>query len=126
MYTYEQATGRLSQDGVLKGIGWAGQPPYKNDPAGQCVAKKGPLPRGKYRIGPAYHHPVLGPVTMNLTPDPTNDMCDRDDFRIHGFKADDPKTPINEVEYSSEGCIIQLRPVREAIAAGADRDLEVI
>lgn len=126
MYTFRQSTGELFLKDVLKGKGWAGQPPHKNDPNGQDIAKVGPLPRGKYKIGPAYHHPKLGPVTMNLTPDPTNEMFGRSDFRIHGFAVDDPNTPINETEYSSEGCIIQLRPVREAIAAGADRDLTVV
>ena len=119
MYTFRQSTGELFQDGVLKGKGWAGQPPHKNDPNGQEVKGVGPLPRGKYRIGPAYHHPHLGPVTMNLTPDPSNEMFGRGDFRIHGASEDNP-------EYSSEGCIIQMRPVREAIAAGADRDLTVV
>lgn len=125
MYTYRQSTGELFQDGKLAGKGWAGQPPHKNDPDGQNVSKVGPLPRGKYKIGPAYHHPKLGPVTMNLTPDPSNEMFGRGDFRIHGFKADDLATPQNEQDYSSEGCIIQIRPVRESIATGADRDLTV-
>jgi len=119
MYTFQQSTGKLFHDGALTATGWAGQPPHKNDPNGQCEKNVGPLPRGKYAIGPAYHHPKLGPITMNLTPASSNEMCGRGDFRIHGASASDP-------EHSSEGCIIMPHDIRESIDAGLDRELEVI
>lgn len=120
MFTYQQSTGKISAgDGSLLGTGWAGQEAGKNNPAMQNAANIGPLPRGRYTIGPAYHHPELGAVTMNLTPDTTNEMFGRADFRIHGASFTDP-------EHSSEGCIIQTRPVREMIDASSDRDLSVV
>jgi hypothetical protein len=120
MFTYQQSTGKVfAGDGSLLGIGWSGQEAGKNNPAMQDVANVGPLPRGRYTIGAAYHHPKLGPVTMDLTPDPANEMFGRADLRIHGSKEGDP-------EHSSEGCIIQERPEREVIAASSDRDLIVV
>lgn len=120
MYTYKQSTGQLfDSSGNLLGTGWAGQGDGKNNPDMQDVKNIGPLPQGRYTIGPAYHHPRLGPVTMDLTPSPSNQMFDRADFRIHGASATDP-------EHSSEGCMIQIRIVRESVASGMDKDLEVI
>lgn len=119
MWTYQQANGILSHDGIYEGMGWAGRGAGRNNPAMQNVPNVGPLPKGLYKIGPAYHHPKLGPVTMNLTPAPTNEMFGRADFRIHGASEDDP-------ENSSEGCIIQIRMVRELIDASPDKDLEVV
>lgn len=119
MYTFSQSSGLFQSNGVFIAHGWAGQGPGKNNPAMQDVHKIGTLPRGRYRIGPAYAHPKLGPVVMNLTPDPANEMFDRDVFRIHGAAFKNP-------ELSSEGCIILIRPIRERIRDGADRDLEVI
>lgn len=79
----------------------------------------GPLPQGAYTIGPVYDHPRLGPVTMNLTPDPTNVMFDRAYFRIHPDAIAHPGA-------ASEGCIVQSRPVRERIAASEDHRLSVV
>ena len=120
MWTYQIATRCLLHDGeVVSNTGWAGQGPWQDDPTETNVEKKGPLPCGLYTIGPAYHHDKLGPVTMNLGPDAENEMFGRADFRIHGASATDSA-------HSSEGCIIQLRSVREQIAASPDRRLEVV
>lgn len=107
-------------DGSVAGIGWAGQGAGKNNPDAQNIPNIGPLPRGNYTIGPAYHHPKLGRVTMNLIPDPDNNMEGRADFRIHGAAAP-PDT-----ETSSHGCIIQIRSVRERVAGSSDKRLQVV
>ena len=119
MYTFSQSTGILRHNAVLFGSGWAGQGIGRNNPDSQQIHNIGPLPRGRYSIGKAYQHPHLGPVVMNLTPDDTNVMFGRSDFRIHGAALSHP-------EVSSEGCIIMPREVRQGLDTGTDKDLEVI
>jgi hypothetical protein len=118
MWTFEQKTGRLFADGgILVGTGYAGTGKGRNNPAMQDVIDVGPLPCGYYTIGPAYEHPKLGKVTMNLTPDPSNQMFGRDDFRIHGNNAEDD---------ASEGCMVQGRSVRERVNTSTDKRLRVV
>jgi hypothetical protein len=119
MYTFSQSSGLFQSNGVYIAQGWAGQGPGRNNPAMQGVHNIGPLPRGRYTIGPAYMHPRLGPVVMNLTPDPANNMLGRSAFRIHG-------AALKNTDLSSEGCIVLDRRIRERIRDGADRDLEVV
>lgn len=122
MYTYKISTGQLFDLAmVLCGHGWAGQPPYKNDPSATGVSGKGPLPCGYFTIGAAYTHPHIGKLTMNLIPDSTNDMKGRDLFRMHGASESDP-------EHSSEGCIIMPHDVRQMVADNITREnrLQVI
>lgn len=119
MNYYRQVSGCFSQEGKgIIGNGYAGNGPGLNNPSMQNVPEVGPLPAGKYTIGPAYHHEHLGPLTMDLTPDPANEMFRRDLFRIHGRKTAGDKT-------SSKGCIVLDREVREAISECADRELTV-
>lgn len=66
----------------------------------------GPIPRGEYRIGPAYDHPKLGKITMNLTP-LFHQALGRTNFRIHGN---------NKSNDASTGCIILDKEFREAVA----------
>jgi hypothetical protein len=121
MHTYSQRSGNwIGPDDTLWGHGWSGQGQFQDDPDAQDIPKAGPLPRGFYQIGSYYHHPHLGPVTMNLKPYPENDMFGRADFRIHGAAAP-PDTAT-----SSEGCIIQGRATRERIANSLDDVLQVI
>lgn len=127
MFVFEQSTGRLLRDGKLFGQGWSGQPPHKNDSDGQAAQGVGPLPRGRYTISPPYTHPLLGPVVMKLFPvadtgevaEPYPHMFGRSLFRIHGASADN-------ADFSSKGCIVMPRSVREAIVASGDTELEVV
>lgn len=123
-WQYKQSTGQLylvndSGNAALFGTGWAGHSEGRNNPAMQNVKGVGPLPRGWYTIEKAYDHPHLGPITMDLTPDKTNQMFGRDLFRMHGAAAIHP-------EMSSDGCIIQYHSVRELVANSATRRLEVV
>jgi len=95
--------------GGFIGVGCAGQGIGFNNPTMQGVHNIGPLPRGFYKIDAPYHHEHLGPLTMNLTPFPENEMFGRGDFRIHGYAKIHP-------ELSSRGCIVQFRDVRKHIA----------
>lgn len=117
MWQYSQSTGGLSRDGKSIGIGYAGTGKGRNNPAMQDVKKTGPLPRGMYTIGKAYSHPHLGPCTMNLEPDASNEMFGRSLFRIHGD---------NTAHDASEGCIVMGPSVRNAISVSPDKQLEVI
>jgi len=117
MWTYQQSTGKLT--GIISAEGWAGQRLGINNPAMQDVAGMGPLPQGLYTIGQPHNSDSTGPFTMDLIPDPNNNMYGRSEFRIHGASKIDP-------QLSSEGCIVMPRAVREQIWNSGDRQLEVI
>ncbi len=122
-YTYIQRSGKLlGKDGVVFAVGYSGRNQGKNNPAMQDVQNMGPIPVGLYRIGDAYTHEHLGPLTMNLTPDAANEMFGRGEFRIHGDSKAEPGM-------ASHGCIIMPHEVRDFIAshlAEGQRSLEVI
>jgi len=120
---YEQATGRMliKENGQYDtiGVGYSGSLSKggRNDPSKQCVRDIGPIPRGVYRIGPP--GPGPSPYSLRLTPDPSNDMCGRSGFLIHGDSVSHPGD-------ASEGCIILSRSEREAIVKSGIRQLYVI
>jgi hypothetical protein len=111
-YVYEQSTGRMfaRQDGkndwLATGYSGSEQNGGKNDPSKQCERDIGPLPRGSYSIGDPFTGP--SPFSLRLSPDPTNEMCGRDNFLIHGDSIAAPGT-------ASDGCIILERTARERI-----------
>jgi len=86
------------------GKGYAGRGAGLYDPESQSVgvaddaANAGPLPRGEYTIGAPTN--TIGPMSMQLQPDPGNDMEGRSGFWIHGPNASKPQYS------SSEGCIV--------------------
>jgi hypothetical protein len=90
-----------------------------NNPAMQDVHNVGPLPRGCYTLGTAYHDGHLGPEAMFLNPDAGNEMCGRSGFFIHASRF------IGDMD-ASEGCIVLNQPARHAVAIGADRRLVVM
>ncbi len=131
-FTFSQSTGRIfrgswAEADKWEAFGYAGHsdrpwplplsmandpvPPTegRNRPSMQTVPKVGPLPRGRYKIGPAYNHPKLGPITMNLTPQQGNQMYGRSEFRIHGDSIHSPGT-------ASEGCLCLPPAARSYIA----------
>lgn len=123
-WVYEITSGRLSKVGddgsvTLAGIGWAGQGVGKNNPGACNLRNVGPIPPGWYTIGGPVDDPHTGKFSIPLWPDPSNDMMGRSGFRMHGANARDP-------EHSSEGCIIQQRPTREAVHASGCNRLQVI
>jgi len=121
MWTYQQSTGQLTApDGTIAGIGYSGNGPDLDSPAGQGDIGHGPIPQGYWSVGEFSDHPLLGPVSAPLAPDPGNDMDGRDGgFFIHGDNA-----AMNHT--ASEGCIILARPLREAIRDSGDSSLLVI
>jgi hypothetical protein len=101
------------------GNGYAGHGQGLNNPGMQNVHDVGPLPQGTYTIGPEHNNPHTGPATMNLTPDPANNMAGRDAFRIHGDNARGDQS-------ASNGCIVLPRNARDNINNGGDNTLVVV
>jgi len=79
----------------------------------------GPLPKGIYYIGEPYDSPYIGPFTLPLTPDSSNEMYGRSDFKIHGDSISEPGT-------ASNGCIVLSRDIRIMIFKCTDKILKVI
>lgn len=126
MLTYAQDSGTLyDAAGKVLGHGWAGRGDCLNRPDRQCEKSLGPLPRGRYRILAPRDDPKMGLYVLPLAPvgdetaTPFAWLCNRAGFAIHGHTADHPLL-------SSDGCIIQERPTREAIWSSGDRDLVVV
>lgn len=98
---------------------YAGAPGYKNDTQYECIANKGPLPRGKYRIvGQPFKHPTAGKFTLRLQPYASNNMCGRAGFLIHG---DSDKHPGE----ASNGCIVLDPRLRQRIWESMEKELIV-
>ncbi|MCC7634429.1 RHS repeat-associated core domain-containing protein [Stenotrophomonas rhizophila] len=117
-WAYNSATGNLYHNGTYVSTGYAGRGAGVNNPWMQKVGSVGPLPTGRYTIGPQYNSPNTGRATMVLTPAPANDMFGRSAFRIHGDNSTRNRT-------ASEGCMIFDRDVRDQIANSGDNDLVV-
>lgn len=119
-WTYEQATGEMrAPDGTVVATGYAGLPPYKNDPTAEARHDQGPLPRGGYTIGDVVEGTHMGPFAIRLTPDPANEMFGRGAFFIHGDSIEHPGQ-------ASNGCIIMPSAIRHRIAASDDKALQVV
>lgn len=119
-WTFQIARGQLlDPDGVQVAIVYAGAGTGVNNPDDEAIPDVGPIPEGIYDIGPAYTHPTCGPLSMELTPDPGNDMHGRSGFLMHGDNAAANHT-------ASHGCIIVPRLVRMAVDNSDDRVLVVL
>lgn len=116
MFTFNQRTGELLEDGLHVAFGYSGFGEFKNDPGSECLQNEGPIPKGRYTFLTPVTHPVLGPVAFKLFPDASNEMFGRRDFWIHGD---------NPTHTASHGCIILDRPTREHLAASRDHTLTV-
>lgn len=122
MWVYSQSSGSLSRDGNVVGVGYSGFGDGKNNPILQDHPDFGPIPQGRYSIGPpeCMDSPgPHGPFVMRLTPDQTNQMFSRSGFLLHGDSIVAPGS-------ASHGCIIMGRLIREAVAASGDTELAVV
>jgi len=118
-WRYVISTGQLFDPaGQMFAIGYSGRGDGLNNPAEDALPDTGPLPIGRYTIGPAFTHPSCGPIAMRLIPDAADDMHGRGGFLVHGDNAARDHT-------ASHGCIILDRPYRVALSAATDRTLEV-
>jgi hypothetical protein len=126
-WVYVQRTGELWRDGTkLVAHGYAGSDDGDglvepgegfNDPSKQGERGVGPLPVGRYTIGPPMQHPTAGPYTMRLEPDPANEMHGRAGFLIHGGLS---------ITSASQGCIVLSMAARAMIAESLDYELLVV
>jgi hypothetical protein len=122
---YSQSSGGFScfgDDGkgkqVIDAKCYSGRGQSKNNPNDQCIANKGPLPRGWYDIDQGYNHRKLGNPTFNLKQQPGTNMCMRDLFRIHADSAAHPGD-------ASDGCIVCDKAIREQVRRGGGGTLLV-
>lgn len=123
MWVWSQSTGEMFHDGAYLATGYSGKYTGKNNYLMQGVKFTGPLPSGVYTIKEPYLHPHLGPITMDLEPDPANEMHGRDSFRIHAEKL-----PPAEPGFASEGCIVLNHAARVEISKAVqseDNQLQV-
>lgn len=118
-WMYSQSSGILSApDGSYAGTGYAGHGEGLDNTADQAEPNVGPIPQGAYTIGPAFTHPVCGPISMRLEPVAGTDTFGRAGFLMHGDTV-----AMNHA--ASDGCIVMARDIREAVAASACRLLVV-
>lgn len=111
MLRYEQTTGKLfDREGHLLGVGYSGLNEGKNNPAMQDHPTLGPIPRGKWYLGPLVDSLKTGKYIMHLTPAPDTITFGRTDFEMHGDSLENPSQ-------ASHGCIIQPRVARLAAHA---------
>jgi hypothetical protein len=119
MWTYDQSTGWLYEQGKKYTQGYSGHGAGEDNPGDQGDKNVGPLPCGLYTISQAFDHPHCGPMSMRLTPAPSNEMFGRSGFLIHGDNAMHDHS-------ASDGCIILPPVARAYINASPDRHLTVV
>ena len=119
MWIYSQSSGHLwDSRGVHIATGYSGLGEGKNAPKFEAVRNVGPIPRGLWVMGEAYHSDQLGPLAIPLYESGHNAL-ERTYFRIHGDSAAHPGK-------ASKGCVIQGRAIRERMIASGDRLFQVI
>ncbi len=117
-WQYKISTGQIWRDGSFEGQGYSGHGDAVNDPTKTAIPGVGPIPVGRYKIGPARTSANTGPLTMNLDPVGHNAL-DRSLLRIHGDNALGNRS-------ASHGCLVAGRAIRQAISSSGDTDLEVV
>lgn len=122
MWTYQQSSGQLREDGALVAVGYSGCGEGKNNPALEAVVDIGPIPRGWYHVSgpecvdaPGPH----GPYVLRLTPASGTNTHGRSGFLIHGDSNEHPGA-------ASHGCIVLPRDVRGWIVESDAALLHVI
>lgn len=120
MWVYQQSTGNLYLDDVLKGVGYSGHGVGFNNPSAESLHGIGPIPSTLYTIQPwEAHHTHLGPCVAELLPVDSKSVFSRSEFFIHG----DTRV-MNHT--ASDGCIILSLNLRETIRDSGDNQLKVI
>jgi hypothetical protein len=118
VWAYYVITGDIAHGGYLLGKGYSGYGGFCNNPDLEFAFDRGPIPRGRYKIGYAEHNHKMGPYAMSLTP-VGHTAYGRSGFYIHGDSKKQPGA-------ASTGCIILPHNIRKMIAHSGDHDLEVI
>ena len=113
MWTYAQSTGDLTgSDGSLAGVGYSGRGTGLDNPSAQATVDIGPIPAGRWIIGPFFDDPGgKGPIVAHLTPVTGTETFGRSGFMIHGDNAALTHT-------ASEGCVILAHSLRQMMMSG--------
>lgn len=122
MWTFKTSdgTGHILHDGQQVGYGYSGHEKGLNNPVMESVRMTGPIPRGKWTIGPFFDDTGgKGPIVSHLIPQPGTITFQRSGFMIHG------DNPLHN-NSASEGCIILSRALRMMIRDSRDIELEVV
>lgn len=119
MWIFTQDSGKLFWKGRFISIGYSGSGVGKNNPAMQNVHNVGPIPCGRYTIGPPHDTESHGPYVLPLFPHASNEMFGRDGFLIHGDSKTHPGV-------ASQGCPILGRATRQYIWSSDDHDFLVV
>ena len=118
MWTYEQASGRLSKDGIQLATGYSGFGDGKNNPRFEATHDVGPICCGLWTIcGPPYTTAEHGPYVLRLEPDSAT--YGRTGFLMHGDSILHPGE-------ASKGCIIMDRITRTRVYQSGDTKLMVV
>jgi type VI secretion system (T6SS) effector TldE1-like protein len=118
MWTYEQASGRLSKDGIQIATGYSGFGDGKNNPRFEATPDVGPICCGLWEIcGPPYTTAEHGPYVLRLEPDSAT--YGRTGFLMHGDSIEHPGQ-------ASKGCIIMDRVTRARVYQSGDTKLMVV
>lgn len=118
-WRYEQATGRLSRDGIPLTVGYSGFAEGRNNPDMQMVRDVGPIPQGRWQLATIFDSPSHGPRCILLVAEEGTNTWGRSGFLIHGDSIGTPGQ-------ASHGCIIVGRHERELVWGTGDRALEVV
>ena len=114
-WSWDQSEGVLYLHGQWTARGYSGRGEGRNNPAMEAARAVGPIPAGRWRIGPPRTSVRTGPHVMDLTP-VDHDAHGRSAFQIHGDNAEGD---------ASSGCIVLPRFYRELISKSGATQLEV-
>lgn len=129
MWTYEISTGKMyDPQTIIAGSGYSGHPPHVNDVSAVGLKAIGPIPPGNWTLGSLIERdPNTGEYTIVLVPDaPTRAYIlslgrDPDSFRCHG----DFIGHVGQC-LASDGCIVQILPVRMEMWESLDHGLQTV
>lgn len=118
MWSFSQSNGAVrNAAGAIIGLAYAGHGAGLNNPAMQEIRDVGPIPQGRWSIGPLRTLPHLGPC-MALTPLGGTDTFGRSGFLIHEDNAQHDHS-------ASCGCVVVSPSTLSAMDGAPDRILTV-
>lgn len=120
-WVYDQSSGDLFHDDRFYGTGYSGKgrtaAEGRNNGAMEGKKRRGPIPKGRWRIGKPITSKTMGAIAIPLKPDDKKAALGRSGFFIHGNNA---------ANDASIGCIILSKNLRLEILGTGDRILDVI
>ena len=121
-WIYHQTTGHLIHKEKLVATGYSGAPGHVNNPESEHLHDRGPIPRGRYKIGPIGMHKTSKGKEMRLAMPlkPLGHVAyGRTHLLIHGDNKKNDRS-------ASEGCMIfSPKELRLRIHNSLDAILEV-